>query len=199
MSINSMANAAAARRPDMFPFNATPKNLDEIAQAHATPPQAAAPGDGTPAPVAGSGNIETALNVLFGYIPTEVLTLYVAVLATIGTPGKVAMAEWVAFWAFLVATPVVVWLVYGAKMKNAGKPVPLAVRAWPMWEMSAATLAFLAWSFALPETPFTEYAWYSPALAGVIVLVTSTVLGLVAPFFQQPLQPNPVGVTPATS
>jgi TctA family transporter len=78
------------------------------------------------------------MNVLFGYIPTEVLTLYVAILAAIGSakpkPGSVSPAFWITFWVFLAL-----------------------------------------------------YSWYSTGLAGVAVLVASTVLGLLAPFFQRPL------------
>src|SRR6266478_7309036 len=54
----------------------------------------------------------------------EILTLYVAVLAAVQQPNKVTSADWTAFWGFLVATPVVVWLVYGAKVKAANKPLP---------------------------------------------------------------------------
>lgn len=89
-----------------------------------------------------------------------------------------------------MATPVVVWLVYGAKVKALEKPVPIRFGAWPLWEMFAATLAFSAWTLALPNSPFAVYPWYSSALSGVAVLVASTVLGLLAPFFQRPLVVN---------
>jgi len=187
MSINSLANAAAARRPDTVPLGQVPSNLDDIAIASATPPiTVPTPGGHTPQP---KGNIETALNVLFGYIPTEVITLYVAVLAAIGTEGAVTRSEWITFFVFLAATPLVVWLVYGAKLKNANLPLPLPFKAWPVWEMFAATVAYTAWAFALPQSPFQDFekSWYSPALAGVVVLITSAVLGLLAPFFQRKL------------
>ena len=78
MSINALANAAAARRSDISPVDTVPKGLAEIARAAATPPTA----EGIPSPSAGPGEtaaqIDTAFNVLFGYIPTEILTLYVA-------------------------------------------------------------------------------------------------------------------------
>ncbi len=191
MSINMLANAAAARRPDMVPLGVVPRGLEEIAQAANTTPTAAppaAPGQ-PPAGSAGQGSaqMDTAFHVLFGYIPTEILTLYVAVLAAINQPDQVTNAEWITFWLFLAATPVVVWLVYGAKIKAAQKPLPLAPGTWPIWEMFAATAAYCAWALALPNTPFTDFPWYSSALSGVIVLVTSTFLGLLAPFFQRPL------------
>jgi hypothetical protein len=181
VSINSLTNAAAARRPDTMPMNTVTRGVDEIARASGT----------APTPSNGSGgqrnSVETALNVLFGYIPTEVITLYVAVISAIQKGDKPTQAEWVAFVIFAAATPVVVWLVYGAKLRNANRSVPLAFGAWPVWEMSAATIAFIAWSFALPRSPFGAFEWYSAALSGVVVLIASTTLGLIAPFFQRPL------------
>ena len=191
MSINSMANAAAARRPDIAPLNVVPRGLDEIAKAAVTTPTAVpapAPAPGGAA-LQGAAPIDTAFNVLFGYIPTEVLTLYVAVLAAIHQSDNVTPAMWTTFWGFLIATPIVVWLVYGAKLKAAQKPLPIGYGAWPVWEMLAATIAYCAWAFALPNTPFAEYPWYSSALSGVAVLVASTALGLLAPFFQRALKP----------
>lgn len=185
-----MANAAAARRPDTAPFEDFPRTLEQIAQAASTSPVL------TPAPAAPSkpsaaaaGTTDTALHVLFGYIPTEVLTLYVAVLAAIRQRPEVTRADWLTFWIFLLATPIVVWLVYGAKLKALQKPVPLRFGAWPVWEMFAATAAYAAWAFALPQSPFSAYDWYSSALSGLAVLVVSTLLGLLAPFLQRPLGP----------
>jgi hypothetical protein len=56
---------------------------------------------------------------------------------------------------------------------------------WPIWEMVAATVAFAAWGFALPDNPFKGAGWYSPALAGIGVLVISGALGLLAPIFKR--------------
>jgi hypothetical protein len=195
MSISSLANAAAARRSDFAPLGGIPQGLAEIASASGTAPAPAPhaasppPPGGPPAPSAnqGANGVNTALNVLFGYIPTEVLTLYVAFIAAIQKPDKVSRAQWVVFWSFLAFTPIVVWMVYAAKVKVARGALPIAFRAWPVWEMLAATIAYVVWAFALPQTPFVQYLWYSSALAGIAVLVTSTVLGLLAPLFQRPL------------
>lgn len=191
MSINSLANAAAARRSDFFPLNTMPRGLTEIAAAAYTSPapSATVPGSQPVQTQAGqsAGAFNTALNVLFGHIPTEILTLYVAVLAAIQQPGTVTHGQWITFWAFLGATPIVVWLVFAAKVQAAQKQLPLAFKTWPVWEMLAATAAYGTWAFALPNTPFAVYTWYSSALAGISVLVASTVLGLLSPFFQRPL------------
>jgi len=188
MSINSLANVAAARRPDTFPLGSFPKGIREIARAAVTTPTIIQTSSlGATPPVQPSSAGDTTFNLLFGYIPTEILTLYVAVLAAIHQQNKITSAQWIAFWCFLFATPIVVWLVYGAKVKSLEKPLPLKFRAWPVWEMLAATIAYCAWVLALPNSPFASYEWYSSALAGVIVLVASTVLGLLAPFFHRQL------------
>lgn len=199
MSISSLANAAAARRPDIGPVNAVPDGMAEIAAAAATPP------DKAPPTKQQASSTNTTLNVLFGYIPTEIVTLYVAVTAALQPPptapaagaaataaaataaAAASQAQWIAFWCFFVAAPLAVWVVYASKLKEAGKPLPLTYGTWPLWEMSAALLAFFAWAFALPSTPFREFTWYSPALASIAVLLASTALGMVAPLFQNPL------------
>ena len=205
MSINSLTNAATARRPDFAPLNGVPNGFSEIALAAAGTP-ATNTGGATPANGATALNgVNTAMQVLFGYIPTEVLTLYVAVVAAIhpnpsgsaGSTGsgvvaqvtKVMPSDWITFWSFLVATPIIFWVVYATKLKSAQKPIPIALGSLPLWEMFAATLAYFAWAFALPATPFRQFdgTWYSAGLAGVAVLIVSTVLGLLAPLFQRPL------------
>jgi hypothetical protein len=194
MSINSLANAAAARRTDVGAIDTAPGNLAQIAAAAATPPEIAPPKKQE------ASGMNTALNVLFGYIPTEVVVLYVAVVGALqpaATPGADAapallQSEWIAFWCFLVATPLAVWAIYASKIKVAGKPLPVAYSTWPLWEMTAALIAFFAWTFALPNTPFRDFNWHSPALVSIAVLVISTVLGLMAPLFQNKLEvPEP--------
>jgi len=187
MSINAMTNAAAARRPDTFPLGEFPKNMEQIARASATPPRTTAAESGKAATTSPSP-VDTTYNVLFGYIPTEVITLYVAVLAAVQQQGKVTTTDWSVFWIFLIATPVIVWLVYGAKLKAIQKPLPIKFGAWPVWEMVAATAAFSAWAFALPNSPFTRFDWYSSGLSGLAVVIVSTFLGLLAPFFQRALE-----------
>jgi hypothetical protein len=137
---------------------------------------------------AASWNVSTALQVITTYIPTEVLTLYVAVLAALRNPSsqRVAAASTV-FWGFLLATPLIVWLVYAAKIRSADSrgALPFKPAAWPVWEMCAATIAFTAWALALPDSPFMETV--TSAIGGLVVLMASTLLGLAAPVFQRPL------------
>lgn len=219
MSINSLANAAVARRSDSVQFSPAPVGLAEIAQAFHTSPQITIPGKAMQQKEPkeqkdlveqkekkSASAVDTALNVLFGYIPTEIVTLYVAVLSVLSTPApnnsKVAVEKSVAgasnlihsgvgqttYWCFLIATPIVMWLSYAAKVKATSNHVPLAVKEWPVWEMIASIIAFAAWACAVPSNPFSNAEWFSPGFAGVIVLVSSTVLGLLAPFFQKEIK-----------
>jgi len=190
-----MTNAAMARRPDFLPAKSAPRNLPEIARATGvpvplTPPSVPDPPvDAVPPNNITSNAATNALQVIATYIPTEVLSLYVACIAVLHKNNGVTTAEWIAFASFLVLTPFVVWLVFAIKLKSAQKAIPLKPSLWPVWEMSAATIAYVAWAYALPGTPFSEFApeSYSPGLAGLMVLVVSTLLGAVAPLFQRPL------------
>lgn len=174
MSVYSMASLAAARTTKVA-AQAVPPNVGYLQLARV-------PGK-EPAP---ESTVTAALGVIVSYIPTEVITAYVAVVAALQDKSASSVVPpWAAFWAFLVASPIVVWLVYAAKVQGAGQPVPFSPMAWPRWEMSAATIAYAAWAFALPGTPFVSYSWYSTALAGVMVPIVAVVLGLLAPLFQQ--------------
>jgi hypothetical protein len=49
--------------------------------------------------------------------------------------------------------------------------------------MVAATLAFAVWGAAMPSSPFAAYSWFMPALAGVVALVLSLLIGVFSPLF----------------
>ncbi len=211
MSINSMTNAAAARRPDIGVPDSTPQDLRQIAQAARTTPQAtnagpiaptkligatgglpsqpvapsSGPGTSGGSPGSGASAIDSAYNTLFGYIPTEVVTLYVAVVAAISSLSD--SWRYAALGVFVLITPLVVWIAFATKVKGAGKPMPARPRQWPVWEMVAADIAFCAWAFALWNHPGADPKTVPTGLAGLLVLGTSTALGLLSPLFQRPL------------
>jgi hypothetical protein len=176
MSISSMTNVAFARRKDTEPIDAGPSTLPEVAA------------EGGQAASTASGASST-LSAIATYIPTEIVTLYVSVLAVIGvtapspaTPA-VASTPFLAFAFFVILTPVVVWALYPTKVNTANKPLPRSVSSWPKWEMIAATLAFTVWAAALPSSPLEQFGWFNAGLAGISVLVVSSLLGLFSPIF----------------
>jgi len=200
-----MTNAAIARRPDFFPFGDTPKDYHEIAHATAAPPAVPLPPggvpppapQGVPAPQSGASaqtNVGlSAMQVIAAYIPTEIITLYVACISVLHKAEEVTLGEWIAFDVFTIATPCMVWVVFAVKLKTAQKPIPASPSRWPVWEMCAATIAFIAWAYAMPNSPFSEFTkqgWYSAGLAGLMVLIVSTMLGAISPLFQRPLMGN---------
>ncbi len=177
MSINSMANAAVARRPDYPPSEHPPVTVAERASAASKDP--------TP-----ENSVSTTLKTLTTYVPTETLTLYVALIAAIQPAQDIKnpISLWVAFWVFFIFTPLAIWITYATKIAGDGKKLPILPRYWPKWEMLAGTIAYTAWTFGLPDSPFSGFTWYSSAVAGFIVLIASTFLGMIAGLFQRPLQ-----------
>lgn len=193
MSVSSLTNVAVARRTDNLGKapDGTPRTPAEAAQATADDPATQSPAT-------------SALKAIATYIPTEIITLYVAALAALSgsnpdapaappdvaqTGGSVAAsADLVTFWVFVALTPLIVWLVYAAKVRNAGKGLPANPASWPWWEMISATVAFAVWAYAMPNSVFTRFAWYTAALGAVVVLVVSTLLGLIAPLVQRRLK-----------
>lgn len=185
MSAVSMADLAMAKRMAAVGV-APPAPAGLPAGAHGPAPVAAPPPDNP---------VMAALKLITTYIPTEILTLYVAAVAIVlpgvapGNPTAPApnyRAAWVTFFVFLVLTPIVNWLVYAAKLKAAGQGLPLHPADWPKWEMFVAAVAYVAWAAALPTTPFitlTAYG-YSTHLAGYLVLVVTTFLGLLTAVFK---------------
>ncbi len=120
------------------------------------------------------------------YIPTEVVLVYVAAVAAIRNPGEApAGGQWALLVTVLVLTPVITWAVFAMKVVARGRPTPWSPRAWPWPELLIATLGFLLWAFAIPNTPFETLDWYRPGLAAVALLVGTLMLGLIAPLMRQ--------------
>jgi hypothetical protein len=130
---------------------------------------ASAPQDPTPS------SVTEALAAVAAYVPTEVLTAYTLTLA-LAVGNKPLSLSW--YFAFVVLTPVFVWLVFAAKCREQNRPF-LSWRLWPWWEAGAACVAFTAWSAALPQTAFQRFGWYSSGVAAVVLAVISGVLPLV--------------------
>lgn len=174
-----MANAAVARRPDYPPLERPPQTAAERAEA--------ASRDQT-----SENRVSTALTTLTTYVPTETLTLYVALVAALqpaaNETNPSTTGSWIAFWFFLFFTPLAVWVTFATKLVSDKKESPLRLRFWPKWEMIAGTLAYVAWAIGLPDSPFSDFAWYSSSVAGFAVLITSTILGMVAGLFQRPIE-----------
>jgi hypothetical protein len=135
-----------------------------------------------------TNSVTTTIDRIVTYIPTEVIVMYTAAVAAISAAEpRSSAARWVAFWVMLVASPVVVWSLYSVRVRASGQSAPLKPNSWPLLEMTFSTIAFATWAFALPDSPFSELAWYSAAVAAAAVVMVTTALGLVVPLFRKPL------------
>jgi hypothetical protein len=200
MSVSSMANVAVARRDDDLGQKdeagdpAPPNTVSALAEA-----------------TGGTAKTETTasatLQSIATYIPTEIIGLYLAALAAaraginpatekvsgteadrVGSLNLASNSEVRIAIVFGVLTPLIVWLVYAGKVRAGGGSVPVSPRKWPVWEMFAAFVGFAAWSFSLPDSPFTRFSWYSVSWATFVVLAVSTGLGLLGPLWQRTLK-----------
>lgn len=148
-------------------------------------------GTDTSAPISGTvtspntSSSGSALSAITAYIPTEIVTTYVAVLAALGVAASQSSLErWVTFWVFLGFTPVATWVVYAVKLKGRNKLKGLKLKQWPWWAIFSASLSFAVWAYALPNSAFASFSWYKPGLGTAGLLFVSFLLGMLAPLFQ---------------
>ncbi len=126
------------------------------------------------------------LNLLVKYIPTEVITLYVATLSAAPALQDIfpRISTGDIYWGFTIITPLLLFLVYVNKRATSGlSPVP-PTREWPWWKLIAATLAFMVWALAVPGNPYVsgETAAVLAALGAVFI---SMLLNLLEPIFER--------------
>jgi hypothetical protein len=174
MSVSSMADMAFARRKDVGRADEGLPNLDRVAEEKGQKPETAT-------------TVSSAVSAIAAYIPTEVLTVYIAILATFGVSiksgGGATTTPLALYVIFLVLAPLVVWGLYAARARQAGRPLPASLAAWPKWEMLAATVAYAVWAAAMPASPLGVFGWFNQAAAGVVALIVSMLLGVFAPVF----------------
>jgi len=140
-----------------------------------------------PTPVGVPSNI---VNQLVAYIPTEIITVWVALIAVLNDPKppagkKICQADWSAHWKLAAAAAILsALLTLGfAYRKFADTPgVDFKV---PLFGMLAAPVAFLAWAVALPEGPLRSACWYSEEAGAFIVTVATVGIAALAYIFGQ--------------
>ena len=135
----------------------------------------------SPQPV---GVSQPVVQQLVRWIPTETITLYVAVIAILTYPKAAAgqklceqsfRAQW--WWAviFVVFSVFAVFAIYLTKVRATNAPF-----RWPFFEMGVAAVAFAAWAAGLPQTPLGDVCDYKTEYGGLAVLFASIIIGLVA-------------------
>jgi uncharacterized membrane protein len=193
MSISSMVDAKLVRESDSVAkrtANPVEKALGLTSLVQRPP---TATGDG-PQPVGVPSNVT---DQLVRWIPTETLTLYVAYIAVAKLPAapkgqKLYQADFLWQWVGVgigtfITLAFVVLLAMG-KVRSTKEPY-----RWPIFEMAAAAVAFIAWAFALPDTPLLTFAGYKTEVGALIVTAVTVIIAVVAyAFGKQPPTPIPV-------
>jgi hypothetical protein len=138
------------------------------------------------------------VNQVTRWIPTETITLYVALLALLVPVSHTTAftSRWVLFGIVTGANPVVLILLTMAKSRTQKVPFKM-----PAFEMVISAIAFAAWAFALPDTPLKSISTYDIKWNSAILSVTTVAITLIAnalgqsPDFDQVVT-VPQGATP---
>jgi uncharacterized membrane protein len=127
-------------------------------------------------PAVPAGVSTNLVNQITRWIPTETITIYIALLALLASqPASSSFtSRWVLFGALVAVNPLVVVLVMMAKSTTAN-PFKL-----PVFEMVVAPVAFAAWAFALPDTPLSSISGYDIKWNTAIILVSAVAVTLIA-------------------
>ena len=128
-----------------------------------------------------------AFEALARYIPTEIVTLYIAAASAMEALKQAlpSVNETNTYWFFVAITPLVFLIVL------AGKRVANDLSAWPgfggipYWKLCAATVAFAVWALAVPTTPYFQGA-AGGAIAAFFATFVSVFLSLLSPVFEKP-------------
>lgn len=116
----------------------------------------------------------SALESVVAFIPTEVVTLYVAALG-IFHPTTSA-AKWGIFGFCGLLVPIFV-IIGSLEEHQRGKEVSIKSGGLVV---VFGLVAYTTWTMALPETPFEEFTEYATKIGGAAVLVTASILPRVA-------------------
>jgi hypothetical protein len=120
----------------------------------------------------------TQLEKVSAFIPSDVVTVYVAGLGIL-TPSE-AIARWVWFAIGLVLVPVFVAIGIALEKRKSG--------IWPGWTAGFllvifGLLSFTAWAASLPNTPFLLVVSNATQIAALAVIVLASIMYPVAEYF----------------
>lgn len=188
MSLSSMAEDAALRlqgtpgaSPKEAAATAAAVTADEIAKGTA-PAEARTAGENAARTSSGTSVAGSVLTQLVKYVPTETISVYLAVQAALGTvrtpaSGVQCDAGYTARWTWLILLAVAtVLLTLGLSYRSQKQVAPDARFKVPIVEASAATAAYLVWALSLPTTPLDDFCGYNATAWGPVLLLAGTTI-----------------------
>lgn len=144
-------------------------------------------GDQSQVPLRGSSNdlANTPTSVaatLASYIPAEAVAVYTSVLAFLVPVDKALdVQSYGSRWALAAVVAVLAVLYAVGTYKRAIERQNGAFR-WPVGKTLLVLVAFAAWVFVIPGSPFGSFDWYTPALGAIGAIVVNAFLGAFALF-----------------
>jgi hypothetical protein len=186
MSLSSLAEDSALR------LQGSPGASPEAAASTAAAVAAQQVAAGTPAAQAQAAGVEaantsggtsvggSALSQLIKYVPTETLTLYLAVQAALGAitapEGKpISDADFRTRWIWLAILAVATGLLaMGLSYRSQKQLASNEAFKWPIVETVASVAAFLVWALSLPTSPLLNLRGYNADVWNPIVLLGGT-------------------------
>lgn len=188
MSLSSMAEDAALRlqgtpgaSPKAAAATAAAVTADEMSRG-AEPAAAKTAGENAARASAGTSVAGSVLTQLVKYVPTETISVYLAVQAALGTVttpagGAECDAGFTARWVWLIVLAVAtVLLTIGLSYRSQKQVAPDARFKVPIVESAAATSAYLVWALALPTTPLKDFCGYDATAWGPVLLLAGTTI-----------------------
>lgn len=145
------------------------------------------------APVAASARaIESAVTALVRYIPTEIITLYIAAVSVAPALNEAVhfLTPRALYWSFVLLTPIMFMIVFLNRLAIERQKFP-GLRQFPWWKLMSSTAAFAVWALAVPNNPYIDTVAASAA-AGLAALLASTILTLLEPIVEWSTREVPV-------
>jgi hypothetical protein len=146
-------------------------SLISLASVRALQEDAVAEGKARPGRIPGAADAqERIVGQLVAFIPAEPVTLFIAVLAAVGTESEF-WVRWIVFGVVVALAPLWVEIHYLQKARSRK-----ARRKLPLFEMSAGVIAFVAWSTSVPFSPWEQIGGFTARWGLLIALVTAGAL-----------------------
>jgi hypothetical protein len=128
-----------------------------------------------------STGIQHFLGRLIGYIPADIVGGYVVVIGFLAHPARSNTPQWIIAAFFLALTPLVVVGTYISNVSTANRKP----RKWPWFRVIGSMVAYCAWVFALPASPFESIGVYGAWLRPLVMVTVTIGLTYLAPLFDR--------------